>query len=52
MLQQTGLGSHPEVIRLFVKLAPAVREERPGSLLGGQGGKKEPTRAELLYPTN
>ena len=47
MLKQTGLGSHPEVIRLFVKLAPMVREERPGT--GGLGGGKEPSRLELLY---
>lgn len=47
MLKQTGLGSHPEVIRLFVKLAPLVREERPGT--GGLAGGKEPSRLELLY---
>ena len=47
MLKQTGLGSHPEVIRLFVKLAPLVREERPGT--GGLGGGQEPSRLELLY---
>lgn len=47
MLEQTGIGSHPEVVRLFVKLAPLVREPRPGVGLNGQ--KKEPSRLELLY---
>jgi hypothetical protein len=26
LMEQSGLGSHPEMIRLFVKLAPLVRE--------------------------
>ena len=48
LFRQTGYGSHPEIVRLFVKLAPLVREERPGA-----SGRREPTketsREERLY---
>lgn len=47
LLSQTGIGSHPEVVRLFVKLAPMVREPRPGA--AGGAAPKAPTRLELLY---
>jgi len=48
LLDNTGLGNHPEMIRLFVKLSPLVREDQgPGA--GASGGGREESRAELLY---
>lgn len=52
LFEQTGIGNHPEVFRLFHKLAPMVREERPG--LQGQSANKgtesqEQSRLNRLY---
>ena len=47
MLEQTGLGSHPEIVRLFVKLGPLVREDNP--VPGSPAGGKEPDLLTRLY---
>lgn len=49
-LNQYGLGNHPELIRLMVRIGNAMRED--GIVLpGGQpsGNKGEPGRADRLY---
>lgn len=48
VLEQTGLGSHPEMVRLFHKLAPLVREENPASP-SGHPSSGEQSRLERLY---
>lgn len=48
LFRQSGLGSHPEVVRLFVRLAPLVREERPG-VSGQRETTREMSRVERLY---
>jgi hypothetical protein len=50
-LNQFGLGNHPELIRLMVRMGNAMREDTivlPGSQVGG--GKK--STAEVLYGDN
>ena len=51
-LDSTGLGNHPEMIRVLLKVAKAVG---PDKLIGtGQGlgqGQAEKSAAELLYPS-
>jgi hypothetical protein len=45
----TGLGNHPEVIRLFVKVGKAISEDKvvPGSTKPGTGAK---SAAQVLFP--
>lgn len=48
LLQKSGLGNHPDMFRLFVKLAPLVRE--PGAGGGRQSAPAANTdRASRLY---
>jgi hypothetical protein len=48
LLQKSGMGNHPEMLRLFVKLAPLVRE--PGAGGGRQMTPAATTdRASRLY---
>lgn len=49
---ETGLGSHPEIVRLFWKLGQTVKED---TILSGASPGKEPPkdfagRADALYP--
>lgn len=47
MLDSTGLGNHPEMIRLFCKIAKGISEDRfVGSRGGGASGK---SLADILY---
>ena len=48
VLEQTGLGSHPEFIRLFIRIGKTIKEDDPGGT-GGAGGE-ELTGAQILYP--
>lgn len=50
LLDRSGLGNNPEVIRHFLKIAPAFREDKhvPGSKAPPGAGK---SAAEILYPT-
>jgi hypothetical protein len=50
LLNETGLGSHAEVIRHFLKIAPAFAESKhvPGGMRPAGAGK---SAAEVLYPT-
>jgi hypothetical protein len=48
LLNSSGLGSHPEVIRMFVKAGKAISED---GYVGGRktgGGVKDP--AKIMYP--
>ncbi len=48
VLDQTGLGSHPEFIRLFTRIGKLIKEDDPG---GGHGPTGDDlTGAEILYP--
>jgi hypothetical protein len=48
LLNNTGLGNHPEVIRGFVKIGKQLAEDNPGS---GNASQGEKSRAEKLYGT-
>jgi hypothetical protein len=45
----TGLGNHPEIIRLLVKAGKAISEDTMVTQGGQQGTKMDP--ASILYPT-
>lgn len=48
LLDSTGLGNHPEVVRLIYKVGLTLREDDPG---GGDPPTGDPkTAAEILYP--
>lgn len=51
LLDKSGLGNHPEVIRHFLKIAPAFTEDKHVT-----GGKAPPgdsrSAAKVLYPNN
>lgn len=47
MLNESGLGNHPEVIRMLYRVNKAVSED---TVLRGQAGKPEQSMAQRLYP--
>lgn len=46
LMEQTGLGSHPEVIKLFVKVGKAISDD--GHVIGGNPGP-DPRSADSFY---
>lgn len=50
LLNTTGLGNNPEVIRLFVKVGQSLSED--GFVRGSASPQNTKTTAEILYPTS
>jgi hypothetical protein len=50
LLTNSGLGNHPEVIRHFIKIAPAFLEDRPVTGSRAPAGSTQST-AQVLYPS-
>jgi hypothetical protein len=51
MLNETGLGNHPEVIRFFYQVGKKISEDNLGSPTGQGASKQAPkTFAERMYP--
>lgn len=48
MLDQHGVGNHPELIRFMVKVGKATAEDRPGG--SGDAYKAKGDHASILYP--
>jgi hypothetical protein len=48
-LHDSGAGSHPEVIRMFVKIGKLTQEDQPGS---GNPAAKDTDVVSRLYPNN
>jgi len=48
-LNETGLGNHPELVRLFRKIGADVREDR-GGLPPGGGGAETPLHLRMYPP--
>ena len=46
LLNESGLGNHPEVIRVFYRAGKAISEDR---FVSGQAGKTNPGDARRLY---
>ncbi len=46
LLNESGLGNHPEVIRMFYRAGKAISED---SFVSGQGGKSNQGDARRLY---
>lgn len=49
VLHETGLENHPELIRAFVRVGRAMKDDNFAASLGEGGGKK-PEAADVLYP--
>lgn len=47
-LDMTGMGSHPEVIRLFAKVGKAMSDDK--FHFGRGGGQEGKSHADILYP--
>lgn len=47
LLNDTGLGNHPEVIRMFLKVGQSVKED---TFVGGEAAKGPADIAKSLYP--
>lgn len=51
MLNETGVGNHPEMMRFVWKVGQTLQEDSPNSgIAGGQG--QELSREEILYPNS
>ena len=46
LLEESGLGNHPEIIRMFYRTGKAISEDR---FVAGQGGKSNQGDARRLY---
>lgn len=46
LLEESGLGNHPEIIRMFYRTGKAISEDR---FVAGQGGKTNQGDARRLY---
>tara|TARA_R110000787_G_C13443394_1_gene446760 strand:- start:39437 stop:40072 length:636 start_codon:yes stop_codon:yes gene_type:complete len=49
LLQETGLGNHPEIIRAMRNVGNLMKEDNPG---GGLPNSKQSDRISTLYPTS
>lgn len=49
LLNESGLGNHPEMIRLFWKLNAQISDD---SLVAGNAAPAPRSRAEIMYPSN
>ena len=49
-LDETGLGNHPELIRVFAKIGAAMREDSFAGAGGSNAAASDP--ASILYPTS
>ncbi len=50
LLEEHGVGNHPEVVRFMVRVGKTLKEDVPGST--GTASSKAEDRVSLLYPTN
>lgn len=48
LLVETGLGSHPDLLRAFVRIGKATAEDRPGQQQSSAGG--DLSLADRMYP--
>ena len=49
LLVDTGIGNHPEMVRLMVSVGGLLKEDNPG---GGSPTKPGQDRASILYPSS
>jgi hypothetical protein len=49
LLDETGLGNHPEMIRAFAKIGSALGEDE-NFVRGDKGAQVKKSREEILYP--
>ncbi len=50
LLNEFGVGNHPEVIRVFARVGALTKEDNPGGSSGAPSGKKD--RVSVLYPNS
>lgn len=49
MLNKTGMGNHPEMIRTFYRIGKSLSEDK--FVQGGTASSASRTRADIMYPT-
>lgn len=49
LLEESGLGNHPEVVRLFVRVGKAIGED---GFVSGRGGSGQAKDARSMYPAS
>lgn len=49
LFEETGIGNHPLLVRIFHRAGKLSAEDTVGQQPGGGGGKKERTREEIMY---
>lgn len=50
LMDETGVGNHPEVIRMMTKVGKLLREDNPGT--GGHPTSQPEDRVSILYPSD
>ena len=50
LLNETGLGNHPEVIRFVLKVGKSIKDD--GFVAGSPNSASTKSTAEILYPTS
>lgn len=50
LMDETGVGNHPEVIRMMTKVGKLLREDNPGT--GGNPTSQPTDRVSILYPSD
>lgn len=50
LMDDTGLGNNPEVVRFMYRVGKAIQEDNPGS--GGNGPTEKRDRVSVLYPNS
>jgi hypothetical protein len=48
LLNESGLGNHPELVRMFHRIGKAVAEDRVSGTTASQSGTAKPTQEALL----
>lgn len=49
ILKETGLGDHPDFLKMFLKIGPLIQEDKP-NLANGANASRKPLE-QVLYPT-
>lgn len=52
LLDATGLGNHPLVVKTFARIGKAIAEDSSAGTRGANGGNSEEARHRALYPNS
>lgn len=52
LMTETGLGNHPEVVKMFARIGEAIAEDKPAGMGGGTAPVMTDPRAQAMAITN